>query len=66
MKRVRTRFEPRRAGDWTDLGSFGTLERSMSSKLRIAIQYMPATAGFVACAAAGTGVTQNLDPRGGS
>jgi hypothetical protein len=38
----------------------------MSSKSRIAIQYMPAFAGFVACAAAGTGVTQNLDPRGGS
>ena len=38
----------------------------MSSRLSIATQYMPAIAGFVACAAAGKGVTQNLDPRGGS
>jgi hypothetical protein len=39
----------------------------MSSLYRIAAQPMPATAGFEACAAAGTGVvTKNLDPRGGS
>jgi hypothetical protein len=38
----------------------------MSSRLRIATQFMPAIAGYVACAAAGAGVTQNLDPRGGS
>jgi hypothetical protein len=38
----------------------------MSSKYRIAAQPMPATAGFEACAAAGTGVVTNLDPRGGS
>jgi hypothetical protein len=39
----------------------------MSSLYRILTrQFMPATAGIVARAAAGTGVTQNLDPRGGS
>jgi hypothetical protein len=39
----------------------------MSHRYRIPTsQFMPAAAGISAWAAAGTGVTQNLDPRGGS
>jgi hypothetical protein len=38
----------------------------MSRSYRIAGQSLPASAGFEACAKAGTGVMQNLDPRGGS